>query len=178
MKCLIKWIDALSGLLGGLAGVMLCGGLLLTVAEIVFRTFFHHTLFITEEYAGYLMCGLTFCALSYTLRERGHIRMTFLLKVIKGRGQIYLDIVCFVVGMVFCAGLTVFTAQFFWDSVVSQSQSMQISETYLAVPQFFMPLGAAIMTLQFGCEILRSIAILRGDTEGLILHEEASGLGR
>ena len=178
MKRAVIWIDALSGLLGGLAGLMLCGGLALIVAEIVLRSAFDHTLFITEEYAGYLMCGLTFCALGYTLRERGHIRMTFLLKAVRGRGRVYLDLACFVVGLVFCAGLTFFTAQFFWDSVVSGSQSMQISETYLAIPQFFMPLGAAIMTLQFAGEILRSIAILRGDTEGLRLHEEAEGLGR
>lgn len=178
MKRVVQWIDALSSLAGAVAGIMLCGGLALIVTEIVVRSFFDRTLFVTEEYSGYLMCGLTFCALGYTLRERGHIRMTFLLKAVKGRRKVWLDIVCFAVGLVFCAGLTFFTAKFFWDSVVTQSQSMQISETYLAVPQFFMPLGAGIMTLQFFGEILRSVAVLRGDKDGLTLYEESSGLGR
>ena len=178
MKRLVKWADTLSGFFGALAGVMLCSGLALIVAEIVVRSAFHHTLFITEEYAGYLMCGLTFCALGYTLRERGHIRMTFLLRVVKGRRHLYLDIICFSVGLLFCAGLTYYTGVFFWDSVVNESQSMQISETYLAIPQFFMPLGALFMTLQFGGEILRTVAMLRGDTDGLKLYEEIDGLGR
>ena len=178
MKRMVKWIDTLSGLCGGLAGLMLCAGLGLIVVEIVLRSAFSRTLFITEEYAGYLMCTLTFCALGYTLRDKGHIRMTFLLRVVKGRPRIYLDILCFAIGLVFCAALTYFTGVFFLDSVVSRSQSMQISEAYLAVPQFFMPLGALIMTLQFLGEILRSIALLKGDLEDLELREESSALGR
>jgi len=178
MKRLVKWADTLSGFFGALAGVMLCSGLALIVAEIVVRSAFHRTLFVTEEYAGYLMCGLTFCALGYTLRERGHIRMTFLLRVVKGRWRVYLDILCFGIGLLFCAALTYYTGAFFWDSVVNESQSMQISETYLAVPQFFMPLGAFFMTVQFGGEILRAVAMLRGDTDGMKLYEEVDGLGR
>lgn len=178
MKRIVKGIDTLSGLLGILAGVMLCAGLGLIVAEIVMRSAFNRTLFVTEEYAGYLMSGLTFCALAYTLRERGHIRMTFLLRVVKGRARVYLDLACFTVGLIFCGALTYHTGVFFWDSVVNESQSMQISETYLAIPQFFMPLGALFMMLQFGGEILRSFLILKGDTDGLPMPEEADGLGR
>ena len=106
------------------------------------------------------MCFLTFCALGDTLLDRGHIRMTFLLKVVRGRPRIYLDLTCFVVGLAFCALLTWYTGAFFLDSVVSRSQSMQISETYLAIPQFFMPLGALIMTLQFLGEILAGFGLV------------------
>ncbi len=178
MKALVRGIDRISGLGGALASVMLCAGLALIAAEIVARSGFDSTLFITEEYAGYLMCGLTFCALGQTLRDKGHIRMTFLLKVVKGRPRIYLELVCFAIGLAFCLGLTWFTWLFFWDSVVSRSQSMQISETYLAIPQFFMPLGALIMSLQFCAEIFRSIALLKEDPQQLALREESGALGR
>jgi TRAP-type C4-dicarboxylate transport system permease small subunit len=123
------------------------------------------------------MCALTFCALGYTLRDKGHIRMTFLLKVVRGRPRILLDMVCFAVGMAFCAALTWHTGLFFLDSVVSRSQSMQISETYLAIPQIFMPLGALVMTLQFLGEFLRALALLKG-VEGIELRQESSDLGR
>jgi TRAP-type C4-dicarboxylate transport system permease small subunit len=124
------------------------------------------------------MCGLTFCALGYTLRDKGHIRMTFLLKAVKGRPRICLELVCFAIGLAFCLALTWFTGLFFWDSVVSRSQSMQISETYLAIPQFFMPLGALILSLQFCGEILRSISLLKEDPGALALREESDALGR
>lgn len=178
MKKLINLIDNLSGIGGWVAGVFMAVALAISVAEIVYRSFLDKTLYITDEYTGYLMAMLTFMGLAYTLRERGHIRMMFLPHVIKGRAHVVYNMVCFVVGFLFCAGLTWFTWEFFWDSVVSESQSMQISETYLAIPQVFLPVGSLLLTLQFASEFLKGLAVLRRDTEGLRILEEADDLGR
>jgi TRAP-type C4-dicarboxylate transport system permease small subunit len=178
MKRLVRTIDTIAAVSGGLSGVMLCMGLALTFTEIILRTAFSSTLFITEEYSGYLMCGLTFCGLGYTLREKGHIRMTFLYRIVAGRHRRYLDLACYATGCLFCAAITGFTGEFFWDSVVTQSQSMQISETYLAIPQFFMPFGAFIMTLQFLSEFFKTILVIKGNADGLSVLEEAEDLGR
>jgi hypothetical protein len=67
---------------------------------------------------------------------------------------------------------------FFWDSVVNESRSMHVSETYLAIPQFFMPFGALLMTLQFLSEFLKAAALLKGDAQGLRILEESDDLGR
>jgi TRAP-type C4-dicarboxylate transport system permease small subunit len=178
MKKLINGIDTLSGIGGWAAGIMMTVALLISVAEIIYRSAFDSTLYIADEYTGYLMAMLTFMGLAYTLRERGHIRMMFLPHFIKGRAHTIFNMACFVVGFLFCLGLTMFTWDFFWDSVVNDSQSMQISETYLAVPQFFLPVGALLMTLQFLAEFLKGIAMLRQDTEGLRILEETDDLGR
>ena len=55
---------------------------------------------------------------------------------------------------------------------------MQISETYLAIPQFFMPLGALLMTLQFFGEILRAIMLLQDGVDEAALRAESDALGR
>jgi TRAP-type C4-dicarboxylate transport system permease small subunit len=104
--------------------------------------------------------------------------MMFLPHVIKGRAHVVLNMACFVVGFLFCAALTSYTWDFFWDSVVSESRSMQISETYLAIPQAFLPLGSALMTLQFLAEFLKGVAVLRQKAEGIRILEEADDLGR
>ncbi len=178
MKRLINLIDNLSGIGGWLAGILMAVALAISVAEIVVRSGFDATLYVTDEYTGYLMAMLTFMGLAYTLRERGHIRMMFLPHVIKGRAHVMFNMVCYLVGFLFCAGLTWFTGEFFWDSVVSESQSMQVSETYLAIPQFFLPVGSLLLTLQFAAEFLKGLALLRGDTQGLRILEEADDLGR
>ncbi len=178
MKKLIRIIDATSTFIGGMAGVMLCIGLLLTCGEILLRTAFDRTLYITDEYSGYLMCGLTFCALGYTLKEKGHIRMTLIHSLVRDRKRDILDALCFTIGCLFSLFITYHTWEMFRDSVATSSQSMQISSTYLAIPQFFMPFGAFIMTLQFFSEFLKSILVLKGDTEGLVLREEIQDLGR
>ncbi len=178
MKRLIHLIDNLSGIGGWTAGVLMAAALAVSIAEIVIRTGFDGTLYITDEYTGYLMSMLTFMGLAYTLRERGHIRMMFLPHILKGRAHVIYNMICFTVGFLFCAGLTLFTGEFFWDSVVSESQSMQVSETYLAIPQFFLPVGSLLLTLQFAAEFLKGLAVLRGDTGGLRILEEADDLGR
>jgi TRAP-type mannitol/chloroaromatic compound transport system permease small subunit len=178
MKQLIKIIDAISTFGGGLAGAMLCMGLLLASGEILLRTAFDRTLYITDEYSGYLMCGLTFCALGYTLKEKGHIRMTLIHGIITGRKREILEAVCFFIGFLFSSSITMYTWDLFRDSVATGSQSMQLSSTYLAIPQFFMPFGACILTLQFFSEFLKAILVLKGDTAGLLLREEIHELGR
>jgi len=90
----------------------------------------------------------------------------------------YLEIYALVVGLIFFIIVTYTTTNFFWDSVVSKTRSMQISSTYIAIPQFFMPLGSFLMTLQFLTEIMRSVLKLRSgeiDTED---EEEQQALGR
>jgi TRAP-type C4-dicarboxylate transport system permease small subunit len=178
MKKIINLIDKLSGFSGWTAGIMTAAAMLLVVAEIVYRSGFKKTLYITDEFSGYLMTMVTFCGLAYTLRERGHIRMMMLFHFLKGRRRIVFNMVCFVVGFLFCAALTWFTFEFFWDSVANDSRSMHVSETRLAIPQFFMPFGALLMTLQFLAEFLKAAAMLRGDTEGLRILEETDELGR
>lgn len=177
MERMIRLMDKLSDLGGILSGIMICAGVLLVTAEIVMRSVFSQTLYITEEYSGYLMAALTFLALGYTLRHRAHIRMTFLQHAISEKRRLQLDMVCFVFGFVFCALLTWVTFLFFWDSVVSETKSMQISETPLAIPQFFLPAGSFMMMVQFIAEFFKSLRLLKeGDYKSV--PEESEALGR
>ncbi len=178
MKKIINFIDNFSGLSGWAAGIMTAVAMILVASEISYRTVLSKTLYITDEYSGYLMTMVTFCGLAYTLRERGHIRIMILPHFIKGRGRVIFNMICFIIGFVFCLAFTWFTFVFFWDSVVNESRSMHVSETYLAIPQFFMPFGALLMTLQFLAEFLKAAATLKGDTEGLRILEETDDLGR
>lgn len=177
MQKLIRFADTLSGGAGVLSGIMICFGVVLVVGEILARSVFHSTLYVAEEYAGYLMSGLTFAALGYTLREKGHIRMTFLRSVLSDRGKCVLDMICFAIGGIFCIGLTYVTLLFFWDSVTSGTRSMQISETPLAIPQCFLPFGAFVLFLQFLAEFLKNIHALQIGSYAQI-GEEAKELGR
>jgi TRAP-type C4-dicarboxylate transport system permease small subunit len=178
MKRLIKTMDAISAVAGALAAALLVIALILNSVEILIRSTIDRTLFITDEYSGYMMCGLTFLALAYTLREKGHIRMTILHSLVKNRARLHLDTICYVIGALFSAFVTYHSASLFWDSVATGSQSVQLSATYLAVPQFFMPFGALLLTQQFVSELLKNLLILRGDSDGLEIKTESAELGR
>lgn len=178
MKKLINAIDRASGFSGGVAAVIIVAALFIATAEIVTRSVFGKTIYIADEYAGYLMAMLTFMGLAYTLRERGHIRVMVILHFLRGKRRIIYTMICTLIGFLFCAGLTYHAFVFFWDSVVNKTQSMQITETYLAIPQAFLPLGSLLFSLQFLSEFLKGFAMLKDDTEGLKILEETDELGR
>jgi len=178
MKKFIRAIDLVSGLSGWSAGILIAIALIIVLAEIVTRSFFGKTIYISDEYSGYLMAMATFMGLSFTLRERGHIRVMVLIHLLRGKGSILYNMLCSLVGFLFCICLTTYTFVFFWDSVISRTQSMQITETYLAIPQLFLPAGSFLFMLQFFAEFLKGIALLRNDTEGLAILEETDELGR
>ncbi len=161
MEIFVRLCDRLSVACGVASGALMVVSTLLVLAEVLVRTAFSKTLYITEEYSGYLMAALTCLALAYTLKEKSHIRMTFLHTIAKGKIKIWIDLFAFMVGFSFCALLTYTTGEFFWDAVVTNSRSMQISQTYLAIPQFFVPFGTFVMMLQFAAEAIRSILLLR-----------------
>jgi len=101
MKKLINLIDKMSGIGGWVAGILMTVALVISVGEIIFRSFLNSTLYVADEYTGYLMAMLTFAGLAYTLRERGHIRMMFVPHFIKGRAHVIYNMVCFVMGCLF-----------------------------------------------------------------------------
>jgi TRAP-type C4-dicarboxylate transport system permease small subunit len=178
MKKLIIAIDRASGFSGGVAAVIIVAALFIAIAEIVMRSVFGKTIYIADEYAGYMMAMLTFMGLAYTLRERGHIRVMVIIHFLQGKRRVIYTMICTFIGVLFCAGLTYHTFVFFWDSVVNKTQSMQITETYLAIPQAFLPIGSFLLMLQFLSEFLKGLAMLKNDTEGLNILEETDELGR
>lgn len=178
MKKFIYIIDRVSGFSGWTAGIIMVLALIIAVAEIVTRSVFSRTLYVSDEYSGYLMAMLTFLGMAYTLRERGHIRVMVLTHLLKGKTRTIYNMVCMFIGFLFCIGLTGYTFEFFLDSVVNQTQSMQITETYLAIPQAFLPLGSFLFMLQFLSEFLKGIKLLLNDAEGLTIMEESDELGR
>ncbi len=177
MEVFVRLCDRLSVACGVASGFLMVVSTVLVLVEIVIRTAFSKTLYITEEYSGYLMAAMTFLALAYTLKEKSHIRMTFLHTIAKGKAKVWVDLFAFSVGFAFCAMLTYTCADYFWDSVITNSRSMQISQTYVAIPQFFMPFGTLVMTLQFAAEVIRSILLLRSGHVGDV-EAESTLLGR
>src|SRR5699024_8378492 len=128
MNILIKSIDNISNFFGYAAGTLMILGTMLTILEITFRFFLNSTLYITTEYLGYFMVAISFLGLALTLKDKEHIRITFLHKLIKkGKPRIILDFFTFVVGGIVSFFILIGTTKFFLHSLDIGSQSTQIS---------------------------------------------------
>src|SRR5699024_5389656 len=143
MGLFIKVIDRITDTLGIIAGLFMVSAVLMVLTEVILRTVFDGTLYITQEYTAYFMVAVTFFGLAYTLKEKGHIRLSFLHRFVKfGKPQTILDIVAFVFGFIMFAIITYASYEYFMSSWESMTRSRQISQTYLAIPQAAMPLGS------------------------------------
>lgn len=162
MKKIVDFIDRLSKIFGMFAGIIMVFGVVLILIEVIVRAIFNSTIYITAEYTAYFMVAITFFGLALTLKDNEHIRIVFLQKLIKeGKPRLFLDIYSLIVGLIVFLIITLFTVKYFWSSVITGSQSMQFTQTYLAIPQFVMPLGSFLISLQFVAEIIKTITKFR-----------------
>ncbi|NCC82117.1 MAG: TRAP transporter small permease [Clostridia bacterium] len=164
MEKVIRMLDRISDFFGFTAGFMMLFGFSIVLIEIVLRALFTKTLYITSEYTAYMTVGITFLGLAYTLKEGGHIRLTFLHSFLKGKSVIFLDIITFIIGILFFSVVTYITAKFAIGSYVIGSRSMQITRTLLWIPQSLIPIGSSVMILQFTSEILKAVEDLKTGT--------------
>jgi TRAP-type C4-dicarboxylate transport system permease small subunit len=153
-----KYFDAIAGLskiLGFFSGLCVAFAALLIIAEIFCRVALGFSLQITDEYAGYLMAVSSFMGIAYVEQTNGHIRMDLidLLRTRCPRALYVCRILSYCLAMVFAAYLTYVGWRLFHQSYLIGSRSMQISETLLAIPQFFIPLGGIALFLQYGCNL-------------------------
>lgn len=179
MTAIIRIIDKISDFFGYIAGIAMVLGAVFTLAEIVARSIFGATLYITYEYTGYFMVATTLFGLAYTLKEKGHIRLSLIHSVVKsGKGRTVLDIFAFICGIIMFSILTYATFELFMNTYNSGTRSMQISRTYLAIPQFMLPLGSLMMTLQFISELLKAIMRFKTGDFDVETDAETEALGR
>jgi len=160
MKGIIKKIDSLVVFSSRLSAIFLSISVVLITSEIFARAFLNSTIYITSEFSSYLMCAISFTTIPFALKEKGHIRMSILLDKLKGKNKEILNMICNIIGFGVSIILFYYTFLYFWDSVAAGSQSMTITMTYLAIPQFFMPFGCSILVLQFFSDFLKNYLVL------------------
>jgi TRAP-type C4-dicarboxylate transport system permease small subunit len=71
----IRLIDGLKRCLQGVAAAMLLAIVLIVLANVILRYFFHVGLGWTEEAARFLLIGMTFVAAAVAVQEWGHFRL-------------------------------------------------------------------------------------------------------
>jgi len=175
MEKFVNFVDRISNSFGVVSAVLIMFGLVLILIEIVIRGTYGGTLYIALEYVRYITSAITFLALAYTLKEKGHIRVNFLNERLNDRQRIMVDMYAFLVGFVMASILTITSFNFFYGHLLSGSTAYTLSQTPMAIPTFFLPLGLFIFTLQFAAEFFRSIILLR---TGQSSEVESSALGR
>lgn len=156
-RCL-GWLVQGANLLSAVFVLLL---MILVVADIFGRYLFNSPVPMTYEVGSFMMVFIVFLGLAYTQRMGAHIRVEFLTLRLSQRLRVRLDLVASILGLLLYATITY--QGYYWSLT-----SYQVGD-YVAglinIPrwpsQFMVPLGAAILCLQFIADIIQRVMDLR-----------------
>ena len=101
----------------------------------------------TLEFTGYLLVMVVFLGLAYTLRERSHIRILFLVDRLPKKVQAWLAVVTSFIFLGFCAFLGYLTWHQTLTSITLGTTSRTGVDVLVWPYQLFMPLGLALISI-------------------------------
>ena len=163
-----KIIDRISYIGGYIAGWVLLGIISLTLIEVVTRYLLLHPLILCDEFGGYSLFAITFLGLAYCAREKGHIRITFLVERLPTRVASRLRLITLSLGLVYIAIATKVSWDFIISSIDRNIRSNSWLMTPLKYPQMVLPVGFALFTLVLIMEITKAIRTMK---EGLKIEK-------
>ena len=108
--------------------------------EIVMRSFFDTSTFSMDEFVGYAVGAMTFLSMSYTLRNRKHIRVSLLNSFVRGRTAIAVELMC----LAFTFAITLFLARYIWRTLARDFTRGTVSPSIMEAPIWV--IDAAIFT--------------------------------
>jgi TRAP-type C4-dicarboxylate transport system permease small subunit len=157
MDRLGKAIDRLSYAAGCLAGLVLLGITVLTMAEVVSRYALRHPLILSDELGGYAMVAISFLGLAYCALERGHIRITFIVDALKAPAARRIRLLTLLLGIAFVAVAAWVSWGFLGDSFARDMRSNSMLRTPLRWPQSAMPIGLTLFGLILLSQLLHNL---------------------
>ena len=153
---------------GMLAGFFIILITFMILAQIVGR-WFNIVIPSTEDFAGFFLAATTFLALAYTFRMGGHIRVTILVHLLKGKLQRFSLALALLVFIIMIAYGVYYTGAFTYESWSFNELSQGYIAVPLWIPQISMVLGLGIFLIAL---IDDFILVLTGKTPSFVGLEE------
>lgn len=155
MRRIIKIIEQLSEALAKLSALVLGLMTLLILAEIFLWNMFNKTTLIADEYSAYGLAALIFLGAGYTLKEKGHIRITLILNLLPPRLALAVELLAGSTATFFVGYITWQLVRMTLSAWRYGSTSGTLTGTPLWVPQALIVVGAAVFTLQMAVETVK-----------------------
>ncbi|MBU0583117.1 MAG: TRAP transporter small permease [Alphaproteobacteria bacterium] len=156
MKRYVSIVEALSRLCG-VASMLLIAASTLVVSQMVFmRYVLGASTAWQTEFVVYAMIASTFIGAPYVLLLKGHVSVDLLPLMIGGLGKRVLDVIAAVLSLMFCALLGWSGWHHFYEALSKGWTTDTVWALPLWIPLLPLPLGVAILCLQYIAEIYKS----------------------
>ena len=135
--------------------------MILVVADITGRYVFNRPVPMAYEFGSFMLVFIVFLALASTQRMGAHIRVEFVTLRLPPRARACLDILAYCLGIVVYATILWRGFGWAWTSFLVGDYVAGLINIPRYPSQFVVPLGAAILCLQFAADVARRVQDLR-----------------
>ena len=131
----------------GFSVVALFLSVILVVSGVVARYVFRVGVIFIDEYIGYLLVVITFMGMAHTLCEDGHIKVDLILRRLPRKVHLWFQLVTSLISFAISILLTFQTYQRVLIAYKFKAVSVTPIETPLFIPQMFIPIGFALLSI-------------------------------
>jgi len=150
---------------GSVLGGIFTGVMTFTVTyAVVLRYAFNQPIGWSEEISTYLMIWAAFLGAAYTLKEDAHIGVDLLLSKLPERIKSFFHFFHCVIGLIFSSILFYKGVELVQFSINLNNRSIAF-DFPLFIPQLAVPVGSAILILQFVAKAAKLPSLFRRKTE-------------
>ena len=158
----VRVIERVSVLLGGhLMGWLLMVLMFMILVEVLTRYILQSPLSIAEEYGGYMLVAITFLGLGYTWKERGHVRVEWVINALSLKVQSWLRLITLIMATAFALIMIKAGYDLVSYSYLFGTRSGSWLRTPLIWPQIVLIIGAVLLFVQLIAELIRAVGNLK-----------------
>ena len=158
----VRLIERVSVILGGhLMGWLLMVLMFMILVEVLTRYILQSPLSIAEEYGGYMLVAITFLGLGYTWKERGHVRVEWVINALSLKVQSWLRLITLIIATVFALIMIKASCDLVSYSYLFGTRSGSWLRTPLIWPQIVLIIGAVLLFIQLIAELIRAVGNLK-----------------
>ena len=171
MDKILQGIERTAYVVGYGTGYILLGIIALTQIEVISRYVLGQPLILCDEFGGYSLFAITFLGLAYCAKEKGHIRITFLVERMSAKTSGRVRVLTLILGLVYIGIASKVSWEFLILSFKRGIKSNSWLMTPLSWPQMVLPVGCTLFFLVLLVQLVRTIR----DVKAGVRVEEASG---
>ncbi len=158
MHTFIKFVATLSRLCGIVAALMVLTAIVVVCQMVVVRYVLNQPTIWQTEFVTYVLIAATFIGSPYVLLTRGHVNVDLLPLYLGPRGRFVLALLASGVSLAFCLLVAWYGFEFWKEAWDKGWESDTVWGVRLWIPYMTMPIGFAVLSLQYVADILSLVS--------------------
>jgi TRAP-type C4-dicarboxylate transport system permease small subunit len=143
---------------GIIAATLIALAVVVVCEMVVVRYVLNQNTIWQTDFVTWSLVAATFIGSPYLLLTRGHVNVDVLPLYLGPRKRYWLALASIVMALAFCVVMTVLTARFWLESWEQRWVSDTMWRARLWIPYSAMPIGLAILTLQYVADLYSLVA--------------------